>query len=60
MRKGQLMADGTTALEHDSGARFRMRSDEADTEWIEFHDVAGGLAQRIKLSGEDLWRVLAT
>ena len=58
-RKGKLMADGAVPLEHDSGARFRMKSDEADTEWIEFHDVVDGLAQRIKLSGEDLWRVLA-
>ncbi|HET9803553.1 MAG TPA: serine hydrolase domain-containing protein [Candidatus Acidoferrum sp.] len=59
LRKGQLMADGATPLEHDSGSRFRMKSDEADTEWIEFHDVVGGQAQRIKLSGEDLWRVIA-
>src|SRR5579871_552554 len=58
-RKGQLLADGATLLEHESGARFRMRSDEADTEWIEFHDVVDGQAQRIKLSGEDLWRVIA-
>ncbi len=58
LRKGQLLADGATLLEHDSGALFRMKSDEADTEWIEFHDVVDGLAQRIKLSGEDLWRVL--
>jgi hypothetical protein len=36
-----------------------MRSDEADTEWIEFHDIVDGQAQRIKLSGEDLWRVIA-
>jgi CubicO group peptidase (beta-lactamase class C family) len=58
-RKGQLLADGATLLEHESGARFRMRSDEADTEWIEFHDIVDGQAQRIKLSGEDLWRVIA-
>ncbi|MBS1839217.1 MAG: beta-lactamase family protein [Acidobacteria bacterium] len=58
-RKGQLMADGATLLEQETGARFRMRSEEADTEWIEFHDIVDGLAQRIKLSGEDLWRVLA-
>jgi len=58
-RKGQLLADGATLLEHDSGARFRMRGDEADTEWIEFHDIVDGQSQRIKLSGEDLWRVLA-
>jgi hypothetical protein len=36
-----------------------MGSDEADTEWIQFHDVIDGRAMRIKLSGEDLWRVLA-
>jgi len=58
-RKGQLLADGATLLEHESGSRFRMRSDEADTEWIEFHDIVDGQAQRIKLSGEDLWRVIA-
>lgn len=59
LRKGRLMADGATLLEHEQDTRFRMRSDEADTEWISFHDVVDGQAQRIKLSGEDLWRVLA-
>jgi hypothetical protein len=39
--------------------RFRMRSDEGDTEWVEFGDVVDGRAMRIKLSGEDLWRVFA-
>jgi len=58
-RKGKLMADGTTLLEPQTPNRFRMRGDEADTEWIEFHDIVDGHAQRIKLSGEDLWRVLA-
>jgi len=58
-RKGKLLADGATLLEPQTPTRFRMRSDEADTEWIEFHDIVDGLAQRIKLSGEDLWRVLA-
>ncbi len=58
-RKGQLLADGTTLLQHEKDTRFRMRSEEADTEWIEFHDIVDGLAQRIKLSGEDLWRVIA-
>jgi CubicO group peptidase (beta-lactamase class C family) len=58
-RKGQLLADGSTLLEHEKNSRFRMRSEEADTEWIEFHDIVDGLAQRIKLSGEDLWRVIA-
>jgi CubicO group peptidase (beta-lactamase class C family) len=59
LRKGQLFADGVTALVPQKGRTFRMQSDEADTEWIEFHDVVNGRAQRIKLSGEDLWQVLA-
>jgi hypothetical protein len=59
LRKGVLLADGTTRLEEEKPGLFRMRSDEADTEWIQFHDIVNGLAQRIKLSGEDLWRVLA-
>ena len=59
LRKGVLLADGSTRLEEEKPGFFRLRSDEADTEWIQFHDIVDGLAQRIKLSGEDLWRVLA-
>jgi CubicO group peptidase (beta-lactamase class C family) len=59
MRKGVLLADGTQPLQAAQDQRFRMGSDEADTEWIQFHDVVEGRAMRIKLSGEDLWRVLA-
>jgi len=57
MRKGGLMADGVTRLDEGKDGLFRMRSEEADTEWIQFHDIVNGLAMRIKLSGE--WRVLA-
>ena len=59
MRKGVLMADGVTPLEEGKDGLFRMRSEEADREWIQFHDIVNGHAMRIKLSGEDLWRVLA-
>ena len=59
MRKGVLMADGVTPLEEGKDGLFRMRSEEADREWIQFHDIVNGLAMRIKLSGEDLRRVLA-
>ena len=60
LRKGQLLADGVSALTAQSDGRtFRTQSDEADTEWISFHDIVDGHAQRIKFSGEDLWRVLA-
>jgi len=53
------MADGVTRLDEGKDGLFRMRSEEADTEWIQFHYIVNGLAMRIKLSGEDLWRVLA-
>lgn len=59
LRKGVLLADGVVPLEAQPGGTFRMRSDEADTEWISFHDFVDGRAMRLKLSGEDLWRVLA-
>jgi D-alanyl-D-alanine carboxypeptidase len=59
LRKGVLLADGVVPLEAAKNGTFRMRSDEADTEWIEFHDIVDGRAMRIKLSGEDLWRVFA-
>jgi len=59
IRKGVLLVDGTAALQAAKDGSFRMQSDEGDTEWIEFHDVIDGRAMRIKLSGEDLWRVWA-
>lgn len=59
IRKDQLLVDGASALAPQKDGTFRMQSDEADTEWIQFHDVVDGHAQRLKLSGEDLWRVLA-
>jgi len=59
LRKGQLLVDGLTALAPQTDGTFRTQSDEADTEWISFHDVVDGSAQRLKFSGEDLWRVLA-
>jgi D-alanyl-D-alanine carboxypeptidase len=59
LRRGQLLVDGVTALAPQIDGTFRTQSDEADTEWISFHDVVDGHAQRVKFSGEDLWRVLA-
>lgn len=60
LRKGQLMADGAAALLPQSDGTFRFQSDDgADSEWLQFHDIVDGRAQRLKLSGEDLWRVLA-
>jgi len=59
LRKGVLLVDGATALDAHNDGSFRTQGDEGDTEWIRFHDVVDGRAQRVKFSGEDLWRVLA-
>jgi CubicO group peptidase (beta-lactamase class C family) len=59
LRKGQLLVDGVTALAPQTDGTFRTQNDEADTEWISFHDVVDSRAERVKFSGEDLWRVLA-
>lgn len=56
--KGKLMLDGATALEAD-GEIFRLRSEPGNTEWIRFGQVVNGKCMRLKLSGEDLWRVPA-
>lgn len=57
-RKGKLWVNGTALLEQ-SGDLFLMRDDEHSTEWIQFLDIVGGRAMRIKWSGEDLRRVSA-
>jgi len=59
LRKGVLLVDGATALAAHNDGSFRTQGDEGDTEWIRFYDVVDGHAQRVKFSGEDLWRVLA-
>ncbi len=59
IRKGVLLADGISPLAEQKDGSFRTQDDEADTEWIRFYDVADGHAQRVKFSGEDLWRVVA-
>ena len=58
-RKGTLMVDGVVPLEAQKNGTFRMADEESNTEWIQFFNVVNGRAMRIKLSGEDLWRVAA-
>ncbi len=58
IKKGRLMMDGTTPLEVD-GNLFRLRDDPKNTEWIRFGEVVNGRCMRIRLSGSDLWRVVA-
>ena len=58
--KGRLMLNsvgtGVTPLEPD-GDLFRLRDDPANTEWVRFGEIVNGKCMRLKLSGEDLWRV---
>ena len=59
LRKGVLWMDGQDPLEPLGDGRFRVRDEEGSPEWISFHDVVNGMAMRVKLSGDDLWRVMA-
>lgn len=58
LRKGRLWIDGTTPLELN-GDRFSLRDEPHNPEWIQFGEVVNGRCQRLKFSGEDLWRVAA-
>ena len=57
--KGQLMIDGVIPLEPatSSSNLFYLRDEPHSPEWISFHDVVNGKAMRVKLSGDDFWRV---
>lgn len=57
VRKGKLMIDGEVKLELAPDGVFLFTDDEWNTEWIKFFDGAQGKAMRLKLSGEDFWRV---
>ena len=59
MRQGKLWAGGTTPLRPVDENTFRVAEPEHNPEWIQFLDVVNGRAQRVKLSGYDLWRVAA-
>jgi hypothetical protein len=58
VRKGKLMIDGETPLEPGDGGIFYLRDEEHSPEWIRFADIVNGKAMHLKLSGEDLWRVM--
>ena len=58
LRKGNLVMDGATPLEPGEGGVFYLRDDEHNPEWISFGEVVNGHCMRVKLSGEDLWRVM--
>ncbi len=54
--KGRLMIDGMMPLEA-AGDRFNLRDEPHSPEWIQFGEVVNGRCMRLKLSGEDMWRV---
>jgi CubicO group peptidase (beta-lactamase class C family) len=57
-RKGRLMLDGVVPLEQaSSSSLYYLRDEPHSPEWISFHDVVNGKAMRVKLSGDDFWRV---
>jgi len=58
LRKGKLMIDGVVPLQPEQGGVFMLRDDEHSTEWIRFADIVNGKAMRLKISGEDMWRVM--
>jgi hypothetical protein len=56
LRKGRLMLDGVIPLEA-AGELFYLRDEEHNPEWVRFGEIVNGKCMRLKLSGEDLWRV---
>jgi hypothetical protein len=59
LRKGRLWLDGVIPLAPE-GDLFYLRDDDHSPEWIRFGEIVNGRCMRLKLSGEDLWRVAAT
>jgi len=56
LRKGRLWVDGIGPLEL-AGDRFNVRDEPHSPEWVQFGEIVNGRCQRLKFSGEDLWRV---
>jgi len=57
LRKGSLWADGATLLQPIGNGLFRMGEETWGPDTAEFHYVAEGKAQLLKLNGADYWRV---
>ena len=58
MRKGTLMMDGVVPLEPAGNGRFLVRDEAFGPDWMQFLSPVNGKAMQLKLSGEDLWRVM--
>jgi len=59
VRQGKLWVNGTATLRQVEPNLFRFNEPEYNPEWLEFREVVNGRAQHVRLSGYDLWRVLA-
>ena len=57
IRKGTLWIDGVIPLEMAANGDFYLRDEPFSPEWIRFADKVNGQCNRIKFSGQDLWRV---
>ena len=58
LRKGKLMVDGLVMLEPGQDGMFILQDEENSPEWIRFDDTVNERSMHLKLSGEDLWRVM--
>ena len=58
-RQGKLWLDGTTPLRPVDAVTFRIAEPEHCPEWVQFLDIVNGKSRRIRISGEDLWRIEA-
>lgn len=56
VRRGKLWLNGVVPLEPAANGRFYLREEPNSPEWVRFSDIANGAAQRMTLSGADLWR----
>jgi CubicO group peptidase (beta-lactamase class C family) len=57
IRKGKLMVDGLAPLEAKADGYFYFADEPHSPEWVKFYDVVNEKAMRLKVSGEDMWRV---
>jgi CubicO group peptidase (beta-lactamase class C family) len=57
IRKGKLLADGLAPLEARADGYFYFADEPHSPEWVKFFDVVNEKTMRLKISGEDMWRV---
>jgi CubicO group peptidase (beta-lactamase class C family) len=58
LRKDKLMVEGVVPLGVGEDDIFFLQDEENSPEWIRFDDIVNERAMHLKLSGEDLWRVM--